>query len=284
MSKIKICAPSRIYGSYKGGRFSASAMIEYMSKIGFDGVDISLESLDRLDDSWKSIYYSAKRLADTKGLEIPSCHLPYYMPNPLDKIQMEGFSKQIKKGIDIAAHICIPLAVVHPIALHAKTFSVEEWARANLEFLSPICQYAKDCGVRLLIENMASSCEGDGDHLYGSTAAEIAALADALGVGCCWDFGHAHLSGRDESEVGLLCDRLSLVHIHDNNGYTDSHSLPFEGSVNWEKAMRSLKDMGYSGYLNIEMSAWTLSPDEYVREQFGRRILYLGQRLASMTE
>lgn len=282
MSEIRICAPSRIYGSYNGGRFSARAMIEYMSKIGFDGVDISLESVDVLDDSYKSVYYSVKTAARARGLELPSCHLPYYMPDPSDKVLMEGFSKQLKKGIDIAAHIEIPLAVVHPIALHAKSVTAEEWARRNLEFLAPICQHARQRGVKLLIENMASNCEGDGDHLFGSNATEIAALADALGVGCCWDFGHANLSHRGEDEVKLLGDRLSLVHAHDNNGYTDSHLPPFEGSVNWECAMKSLKEMGYRGYLNIEMSAWALSPDEYIREQFGRKTLYLGQRLASM--
>ena len=284
MPNIKICAPSRIYDSYAGGHFSAASMVDYMSQVGFDGVDISLENIDRYGDSWQSVFYSVKTRAAAKNLEIPSCHLPFYMPEPTNKLLMDRFAAEIKKGIDVATHIGIQLAVLHPIALHSKKHSAQEWARANVEFLSPICQYAKAKGLRILIENMASSCEGEGDHLYGCTASEILALAEALTVECCWDFGHANLSGRPAGEVALLGDKLALVHIHDNNGYTDNHLVPFDGTVDWTCAMKALHDIGYKGYFNIEVKASQLDKSRDVREEFGRRAAYIGQRLARMTE
>ena len=180
MSEIKICVPSRIYSSSPGGTFSLSAMVEYVSDVGFDGVDMSFDSLRASDDSYRTVLYSAKQRAMQKNLDIPSCHLPFYMPDPMDKVAMERYSRDVRAGIDAAATMSIPLAVIHPIALHQKRYTAEEWARANMEFLTPIREYADKKGVKLCIENMASSCEGEGDHLYGGTAAEVLSLAKML--------------------------------------------------------------------------------------------------------
>lgn len=284
MSKIRICAPSRIYSAHPNGRFSVTGMIDYMSKIGFDGVDMSFDSLSASDDSYNTVLYAARQRATQKNLDIPSCHLPFYMPDPMDRTAMERYSRDVRAGIDAAAKMNIPLAVIHPIALHKKSFGAEVWARANMEFLTPICEYANKKGVRLCIENMASSCEGDADHLYGCTAAEILSLAEALDVGVCWDFGHASISGRPTDDVLCLKNRLLTVHAHDNNGYTDSHAMPFDGKINWDAAADALSRIGYSGYINIEVRAWDIPSDAYVREDFGRRILFVGQKIARLIE
>ena len=79
-----------------------------------------------------------------------------------------------------------------------------------------------------------------------------------------------------DKELKYITDELiHLTEIASPTGFTKKAE---------QYVIKTLKDMGYSGYINIEMSAWTLSPDQYEREQFGRKILYLGQRLAAMTE
>lgn len=259
-------------------------MIDYMSDIGFDGVDMSFDSLSASDDSYKTVLYAARQKAQRKNLDIPSCHLPFYMPDPMDASAMERYSRDVRAGIDAAAKMCIPLAVIHPIALHEKRFGANVWARANMEFLTPICEYAREKGVKLCIENMASSCEGDGDHLFGCTAAEILSLADALDVGVCWDFGHANISGRPTEDVLCLKNRLLTVHAHDNNGYTDSHLMPFDGKIDWDAVADLLARIEYNGYINIEVRAWDVPSDAHVREEFGRRVLFVGQRIARLIE
>lgn len=282
MEKIKVCAPSRLYASHEGGSFSVTSMVDYMAYVGFDGIDMSLEGINRVDDSYKSVLYSAKNRAVSKNLEIPACHLPFYMPDPFDKILMDGFAKDITAGIDAAAYMQIPLAVLHPIALHKKRESAEIWARKNIKFLSPICEYAQKRGVKLCIENMASTCECADDHLFGSTADEALALATALGTGVCWDFGHAYMAKRDEGEVARLGDRLLFVHAHDNGGYADQHLPVFDGSISWDKAAEALTNTGYRGYISIEAKSWHIPPDRDTRESFGRRVAYLGHRFADM--
>ena len=51
MIDILVCAPSRIYEDHPGGRFSYTAMVDYFEKVGIGAIDMSFESISRLDDS-----------------------------------------------------------------------------------------------------------------------------------------------------------------------------------------------------------------------------------------
>lgn len=285
MATIRICAPSRIYSSHPNGSFSTVAMVDYMADIGFDGVDMSLEGVSASDDSYKSILYAARRRADERGLAIPSCHLPFYMPEPSDPVLMGRFSRDICAALDAAGKMEIPLAVIHPIALHAaRGADRQRWLDMNTDFLSPICEHARRRGIELCIENMASSCEGSGDHLFGSSADEILELCIRLGTGACWDCGHANISGVSPTSFTVLGERLRTFHAHDNSSHLDSHSVPFDGCVDWDAVARGLSDINYCGYINIEIRAWDVPSDRQAREEIGRRALYAGQRLARMAE
>jgi len=284
--KNRIIAPSRIYEFYDGGCFSSTEMVSYMSEIGFGGIDMSFENIDRYDDAWRSVLYSAANRAAEKGITLAACHLPFYMPNPLDEALMNKFFGELKKGIDAASLMGIGLAVTHPIALHSSRHGAEEWIRRNYELLAPLSEYARTKSITLCIENMASAGESESDHLYGCLAKEINALSEALGCKTCWDFGHANLSGLCQSEqVRVLSESLALVHIHDNDGRKDAHLLPLtSGKIDWQDAIVGLRSVGYDGWLDIEVKASHLPRDRAEREDFGKKTLYYGSRLAKMLE
>lgn len=284
MNSIKVCAPSRIYGAHTRGSFSTTAMIDYMSEIGFDGIDMSFDGLSATDQTYKSILYAAKNRATAKDIELASCHLPFYMPDPHDESAMARYSRDVMAGIDAAAMMRIPLGVIHPIALHERRDSAEFWAQMNINFLTPLCEHAYKSGVKLCIENMASTCEDGKDHLFGSAAGEILALSQVLGTGVCWDLGHANISGRPIDDMLCLEGRLSLIHAHDNDGYRDTHKIPFDGTIDWERAAECISHIGYRGYISIEARAWDISPDDNTRRDFGRRVLYAGRRIAKLSE
>lgn len=282
MKKLGICAPSRIYDVYPGGRFSMTEMVSYMADVGFDGIDMSFDNISRFGEELDSVLYSVANRAVGKNISLSSCHLPFYMPDP-DGDLMPGFAAQLKRGIDAAARMGIELAVTHPVAYHSSKHSHEDWLRKNIEFFTPIVEYASKKRVVLCIENMASAKESPADHLYGCRANEILTLAELFGCMTCWDFGHANLSGLCQSkELAVLDGRLGIVHIHDNNGKRDTHSLPFDGGIDWEDAMLGLKNVGYGGAFDVEVKASELPRDRDVRNEFGRLALARAERLVGM--
>lgn len=285
MQKVTLCAPSRIYFDYPGGRFSYSSMVDYFDKIGLSAIDMSFEHIKTLDSGTRAVLYAAAKRAEEKKIDLPVCHLSFYMPDPRNAEMMADYQKELFCGIDAAALMGIERAVVHPIAVYQKEIKYGDWVRANLAFLSPVVEYAKKNGVKILIENMKSEREAPDNHLYGSCALNISSLAEKLGAGICWDVGHAHISGFKQSEqLKILKGKLEVLHIHDNDGTRDAHLPPFDGNVDWEDVAFGLRCCDFDGILDIEVTAWALDKDTRVREDFGRKVLGRARRFMTLAD
>lgn len=287
MGKTVVCAPSRIYEDHPGGRFSYTAMVDYFEKIGIGAIDMSFESLTRLDDSNNAVLYAVAKRAREKNIKIPVCHLSFYMPDPRNATLMSKYTLELRSNIDMAALMGISLAVIHPIAWYSSEVKYGDWVRANMAFLSPLVEYARAKGVKLCIENMPSDREAPDNHLYGSCALNISSLAEKLGVGICWDVGHANISGYKQSEqMEILKGKIDVLHIHDNagKGQKDAHILPFDGSVDWEDVALGMRRAEFCGLLDVEVTAWALPGDEKTRKEFGKNILNRAEMLLHIAD
>ena len=287
MRRVTLCAPSRVYEDHPRGRFSCTSMVDYFADMGIGAIDMSVESLSRLDEAWQSVLYSAATRAKGKNISIPVCHLSFYMPDPFNDALMQEYSRELKKGIDAARIMGIPLAVAHPIALYSSEHSYGDWVRANMKFLQPIVEYARERGVKICVENMPSDKqkEAAGNHLYGSCALNIAALAQKLNCGICFDVGHANVSGYKMSEqLEILRGKLDVLHIHDNHGVRDEHLLPFDGSVDWQDVADGIKKADFGGILDVEVTAWALPGDKATRDAFGGKIVARAKRLMKLAD
>jgi len=61
-----------------------------------------------------------------------------------------------------------------------------------------------------------------------------------------FDIGHAHLADgpqaeRIEKSFAPLRELVSSVHVHDNHGDKDEHLPPFDGSIDWAGAIKTLQ-------------------------------------------
>ena len=81
-------------------------------------------------------------------------------------------------------------------------------------------------------------------------------------VHSCWDTGHALLEGAQYEEICALGNDLYGVHIHDNSGQKDEHTIPFLGIINMAEIMHALIDTGYKGAFIFEAES-VLRPGEY---------------------
>lgn len=278
------CIPTRFYGWCPDGRYSLTASLTSLHDCGFTAVDVSLENIVLLDDAWQSVLYAAASRAAALGLALPVCHLPFYMPSPDDKVAMQRFAREQACGIQAAALMGIPTAVIHPIARHSAGTSKQEWFAENLAYLSPLCEVAAKHGVTLAIENMASVKESQHDHLYGCRAREILALAKKLGTNTCWDTGHAHTAGLVQShEIEALGATLALVHLHDNNG-SDAHLVPMTGEIDWQDVVKGLAAVQYQGVLDFETKTSHLPMYDKAREQLAADTLGAARTLVRMLQ
>ena len=292
--RVLVTVPTR-YHAYTAdnGKYSLTAAADFLADAGFDGADLSLDQLEPDgDDVLRSVLYSFGNRAAARGLCLPVCHLPFYMPDPDDGAAMARFSREITAGIRAAAMLKIPDAVIHPIVRHESQRCRDLWLTENIAFLSPLRELAGRLGICLCLENMTGKpyAAHPSEAVYGSRAEDILELSDRLDTAICWDFGHANLTGLCQSvELEKLRGRVRTVHIHDNNGITDGHLIPFQDSssaIDWADAAEGLRLCEFlstsNRCLDLELKTSDLPADRSLRLAHASQAIHAARRLAGM--
>ncbi len=78
---------------------------------------------------------------------------------------------------------------------------------------------------------------------------------DLSGLGICLDTGHALLLGDVTDAVETASGHLVTTHLHDNDGKTDDHLLPFDGAIDWPAVLMAFRKVGYDGVWMFELAA-----------------------------
>lgn len=125
--------------------------------------------------------------------------------------------------------------------------------RRSLDVLLPIAESAR---IHLALENL----------LPGFLGGRVEDLATLLAefphprLGLCLDTGHANLTAGCDAWLDAFGDRLICLHLHDNDGETDSHQPPGHGTIAWQTWIRQLRAGKYRGPLVSETrtpAGWT---------------------------
>ncbi len=294
----RILVPTRSHAYRADGRaYSLFAAADFLADAGFDGVDLSFDTLPGLstrdeDEGWRSVLFGFGNRAAARGLSVPVCHLPFYMPDPDDAAAMARFSREVITALKAAALLAIPDAVIHPVVRHESRRCRSSWLTENTAYLAPIREAAGRLHIRLCLENMVGRPYADcsGEAVYGSRAEDLRELADRLDMGICWDVGHAHLTGLCQSaELDGLRGRLRVVHLHDNDGVRDLHSIPGAGSVDFADVLEGLRLAGFAETsnrcLDLELKTSDMPDDPAARRAHAAAALDAARRLrAQMLE
>ena len=158
--------------------------------------------------------------------------------------------------------------VVHPMNLpHDALYDPKKAKDAALRKLEPYIEEAKGQGVGLAIENMVDY-RGRRRRYCGGDIFELIDLVDTVNdpaVGICLDTGHANLdSVEPAAAIYEIGKRLKALHINDNHAAeADEHLFPYFGTVDWEKTVKALKDIGYDGDFSYEATSQRVPPALY---------------------
>lgn len=140
----------------------------------------------------------------------------------------------VRNRIEMAARLGADVVVMHvpkgPDLSHV---------RRSLDELGP---FARRQGVRIAIENVSNR----------RAVSAILGDYDPDVFGLCYDSGHGNLSPGGLEFLADLADRLIAIHLHDNDGTSDQHKLPFTGTVDWPALAGLIAGSSYGGPVSIE--------------------------------
>ncbi|MDE6064521.1 MAG: sugar phosphate isomerase/epimerase [Lachnospiraceae bacterium] len=252
-----------------------------IKEAGFDCVDFNFdeylhctmvyrgeinEVLDReVEEVWKDFAPHAKAAADC-GLTFEQMHAPFPLRQKgMDEVNAKMF-RITENCMDICSRMGGRYLVVHPVTLSYECSKKEEHD-FNMEMYQSLIPMAKKYGIVICLENMFMDQNGHLTEGVCSDFVEAAEWIDELNsiageelFGFCFDIGHANILGKNlYQSVVALGNRLKILHIHDNDGVSDLHTMPFTfarswnpPATDWEGFLRGLREINYKGVINFE--------------------------------
>lgn len=278
MSTRRFGVSTHLYHSARLGR-------EHLAEIGsfgFDRVEL-FATRTHFDYQNPAAVADLQQWLAAAGLELHGVHAPIgesftagrWGP-PLsiasaDAEARERAMSEARHALQIARRIPFAVFVVH-IGLPRSqqptpADNSREAARRSVDELRAL---AEPLGVKLAVEVIPNELSRPGSLVHF-----IEQVLEAADVGICLDFGHAHMDGDLGDAIETVAEHLVTTHVHDNRGRTDDHLVPFEGSIDWPRALTTLQKIGYEGTLLLELAAHgaakeTLQKARQARERMER--------------
>ncbi|MBQ7922642.1 MAG: sugar phosphate isomerase/epimerase [Clostridia bacterium] len=274
---------AKVYGDCGAIRMFAAS--------GFDAVDYTMGYMTDPEhpingDNWYALAREIRQTADECGIKINQAHAPYPVMDPDDPVYTERMIPIIRRCFEVAEVLGIETMIIHPINWY---FEDDIRIRVNTEYFRSIEYLCEKHGVKAALENIFR--RKDGKFVVGTCGNPdlFMHLLDTLGdrhfTGCL-DTGHCKLMGYSAADVlrKMGGKRITALHVHDNDGLEDLHSLPFLFDTDWTEICNALRDINYSGHLTFEADRCFKQMPSSLHAQACRYMCETGRTLIKMIE
>lgn len=253
-----------------------------------DAVDFGLEDFQGLydyrnpesvyalpEEEFVKYFSELKAYADELGLEICQTHGrgPGFKG---DKDEDDALIENARLDCYATALLGAPVCVMHGVTTMFHMDAEPQYMRElNYEMFCRILPYAKQYGVKVATETFGDVHGGACCDFFGNIDEFIATydrickvedFADWFTV--CVDTGHSNKATKFNSNpkpaevIRMLGNRVTCLHLNDNNTVGDQHLLPFvtkngwpiDNTIDWDDVFSALEEIGYDGVYNLELS------------------------------
>lgn len=258
---MKICTMMEVWVE----EYSFEESLRFIAEAGFDAADISMASarswellLDRSDylEEAERIRQTAEKL----GLSLLQAHAPFG-----HRAEDEPAVARVIRSIEVCGVMGVPRLVIHPCFGNDRRYDQkqEEYFTYNVAYYNRLRPYAEKAGVTIAIENMFvwdEQKQAIAPSIF-STAEELLDMLRVLDgpFTVCLDIGHTNLNAPQtaaEMIRRLGPDNLGCLHIHDNDGISDLHTLPMTQKIDFAPIFTALHDIGYRGCFTYEADSF----------------------------
>ncbi len=213
----------------------------FCGNASFDFLDLTIEGPNATNPDIGKL----KPILDSYGLSITG-HTDPCLPHvyPIQGVR-EASYRELKRCAGIFSALGAKVMNIHP-SYSCPPAMRKDLITLHIEALQPIVEMAASYGLTMVIENFKAPFD------RVSTFKEI--LTEVPGLMLHLDFGHTNF-GFDNYDVfcGELGEYIQHVHFSDNRSRSDDHLPLGVGTVNWKKAVNSLKAIGYDSTITLEI-------------------------------
>ena len=251
--------------------YNLQKCMEVAKDAGFSCLELALGETGEVSlKSTDNEILSIKQMADDNDIELTSLASGLYWTYSLtsnDKATREKSLVILKRQLEIASLLNVSSILVVPGCVNAEFASPEivsydiAYDRA-LDAISSVADYAKDCGVKIGLENVWNK--------FLLSPLEMRDFIDKINnpfVGVYFDIGNVLQTGYPQHWINILGERIVNIHIKDFknsigniNGFVDL----LAGDVDFKAVMDSIRRIGYNSYIIAEMGGYNQAKDQII--------------------
>lgn len=166
-------------------------------------------------------------------------------------------TEHTKRALSLAAELGAPCVTTEPGGpLEGRPWG--ECLKLFVEELKPVVEHAEKVGVPLLVEPEPDLLIETADQYL-----EFAKHISSPFLGLNFDIGHFYCVKDDPADtVRKLAPLIRHVHLEDIAATRVHHHLvPGEGVIDFHATLTALKEVGYAGWVTIELYTYHENPD-----------------------
>ncbi len=220
------------------------------------------------DDEIIEHYTKVKAVADSLGIEISQTHG-----------RIEGFTddeawndKMVKNArLDclVASTLGAPVCVMHSVTTCRMGPDCDPKLMHSLNFdmFNKYLEFARQYNIQIATETFGDAPSKGCCDFFGNTDEflksynKIACHGDnEKNFVMCVDTGHCNKATRFNNNpvpaevIRMLGNKIKVLHLNDNDTFTDQHKPLFTGTINWNDVFDALDEIGYNGVYNMELA------------------------------
>ena len=275
-----------------GSKIPLEEAMRRCREIGFTVQDVSVSSSKEdknfalNGNDWERWIDDIGDLMAKLGIRFDSAHMPFFSVDDPAFIDPErrAFVERAKfRSITACGRWGVKWVVEHVTNSKEDNGFFPEIKRKSLEYFSRYLEAAAKVNIGIAFENMPPAQK---NVRYLAAVHELVDFVDSIkspNAGICWDFGHANMVYADQCralrEVGK---RLKATHVQDNWGVSDSHMVPFCGTIKWAPIMKTLTEIGYEGNFTFELGNYNSRKPDYIQTIQALHAFKIGEYLLSL--
>jgi sugar phosphate isomerase/epimerase len=264
--------------------FSTNAYLHYsfpeavrrLAALGYAGVEVMAD----VPHAWPAFLLEEQKQAIREALarnHLAISNVNAFMMNAINDprqrywhpswIEPDPHYRQIridhtKRALTLAREIGAPCITTEPGGPLEPGGSWQHALKLFVEMLQPVAEHAEKEGVLLLIEPEPGLLIETADQFL-----ELMKYLDSPAVGLNFDIGHAYCVGDDPATtIPRVASWIRHFHLEDIAATrVHQHLIPGTGAIDFPAILRAIRDIGYTGWLTIELYPYVENPDDAAR-------------------
>jgi sugar phosphate isomerase/epimerase len=270
-------------------KFSFAEAVARLAAIGYRGVEIMAD----VPHAWPACLLEEQKQAIRDALarhRLAISNVNAFMMNAISDarqkywhpswIEPDRHYRQVRidhtrRSLTLARELGAPCITTEPGGPVASGESWKAALKLFVEGLKLVAEHAEKEGVLLLVEPEPGLLIETADQFL-----ELMQYLDSPAVGLNFDIGHFYCVGDEPAPtVRRLASHIRHIHLEDIAATrVHAHLVPGEGAIDFPATLQAIRDIGYRGWITIELYPYIDDPDTAARTALERISKLVAQR------